>query len=190
MLFRLSEYDRAGRIVFFWAADALIDQIEPALAAFPRVPVDAVPISRITINEETTLRIKPEGHETMGSFDTRRIVAGDIDAVLEEIDRVATEEAPKRLAFVQGMLQDVTSATGQVVRAGPVSWQSLMTVIERAPIAFDANDQPTFLIWPPQAAAAYEALPPRTPEQEKAWQALMARKLEEHRARRGPRKLA
>ena len=64
-----------------------------------------------------------------------------------------------------------------------------MAAIEVAGTGFDEQDQPTFVLWPEEAAAAFAALPPRTAQQEAAWQELMARKLKEYRAQRRRRDL-
>jgi hypothetical protein len=190
MLFWLPEYDRAAKEVFFWSVDALTDAIEPALAAFPRDPVEQVPTTRIAISEDRTLRVKPGGNESLVRFDNHRVVAGDLTAVLEEVDRLAAEVAPARLAFMSQFLEQLTDATGQTVPGGAMSWEVVMAAIEKAGTGFDEHDQPTFVIWPPEAAAAFDALPPRTPEQENAWRDLMARKRKEHRAKRSRRSVA
>ncbi len=190
MLFWLPEYDRAAKHCFFGAVDALTVLIEPALAVFPREPVQVVRPSRITVSQDRSLVVAPEHHQSAGTFDIRQIVAGDLTGVLQDIHRTATEVAAARLAYMTQTLHDVTAATGQVAEVGGVSWEGVMEAIEQVGTGFDEHDQPTFMIWPPEAAAAFAALPPRTPEQETAWQELMARKLTEFRAKRSRRDLA
>ena len=76
VLFWLTEYRRAAKEAFFGAIDALTVIIEPSLAAFPRMPVEAVRPSRITVDEKTVLVTEPQHHDSRGKFDIRRIIPG------------------------------------------------------------------------------------------------------------------
>ena len=97
VLFWLTEYDWAAREAFFGAIDALTVVIEPSLAAFPRMPVEAVRPSRITVDENKVLVTEPQHHDSRGKFDIRAIVAGDLSGILDDIHAAATEVAARRL---------------------------------------------------------------------------------------------
>jgi hypothetical protein len=188
--FVLHEYNQAGTVRFRAALEALLPLVEPALGAFRVIEVEAVPTGHVPIDAERSLELSPVHNEQTIRFDPRRVVAGDLGAVRESLLGAARWLADARLAYMRRNLEALTEATGQVARvARDMNWDDVMTVLEDLPIGFNERGEPTFGLWPPEAQARYEALPRRTPDQERRWQQLMHRKREEARARERDRRL-
>lgn len=184
VLFRLPDYDLAACRVAYGLIEARSVAHAPDLAAFPTMPVAQVRPERVAYEPGAHITVEPVQHHGEGRFDIRAVVAGDFTQLGQELDAAARSRAQAMLAFVTSTLDDVTDATGNVVHGtGEPSWEALMTMIEKARIGFDPDGQPTFAIWPARAAERFASLPPKTPEQQQRWDALMARKRREFDAR-------
>lgn len=191
MLFKLDEYDRAAQHRFRAAMNTLTVVIEPALAAFQLREVEAVPTGYVSIDAERTVVLEPAHLPQTIRFDPARLIAGELTGVHEPLIAAATDLAKARLGYMHDKLGELTDATGQVIRAsGPIGWDDVMSAVAGLEIKFDANGEPTFVIWPPRVREEYEALPSRTAAQEQRWQQLMARKREEANARKRDRRLS
>ncbi|MGH2844559.1 MAG: hypothetical protein ACRDL0_00785 [Thermoleophilaceae bacterium] len=191
VLFRLPDYDLAARRVAYGLIEVRLVAHAPDLAAFPTMPVPQIRPERVGYQPGSHITVEPVQHHGAGRFDIRAVVAGDFTQLGEELDTAARSRARALLAFATSTLNDVTDATGNVVHGtGEPSWEALMTMIEKAPIGFDADGRPTFAIWPARAAERFASLPPKTPEQQERGDALMALKRREFDARQRDRRLA
>lgn len=190
MLFRLREYDIAAMSRFRAALEELAPVVRPELRAFRVIDVEAVPTARVSIEPDHVLELPPTHLDQTISFDPERVVAGDLAAVLEPLVASAEELAAARLAYMKATLDSLTAATGQVMRPrGPLTWGQVMDAAAELPLQFDEHGEPTFVFWPPKAQAAFEALPPRTAEEQLRWRELMDRKRAEADARARDRRL-
>jgi hypothetical protein len=190
MVFALTEYDRAAKIGFHDAMEALALAIEPALRPFEVRQVGAVPVATVSTDAGDVIEIPPVRNTQTITFDPARVVAGDGGAVLESLLEAATRSAAARLEVMRGHLNTLTEGMGQVVKVDrEMNWEGIMAVVEAAPIGFDATGEPTFVLWPPAAQERYDHLEQGTPDQETRWQRLMEKKREEHRARERDRRL-
>ncbi len=189
MLFRLPEYDIAAKVVAYTAIDELSMVHAPSLRLFPRRPVQHVPVARVNVDDQPPVGISPASHSDGGRFNIRAVVAGRFDDLVANFDTAAEHAAKAKVRYVQSALDQVTDATGNVVRGGP-SWETLMAMLENAPVGFDDDGNPTFEIIAGPAAAEKFHLPEPTAEQRAAWDALMERKRDEFRARERHRRLS
>lgn len=190
MLFRLPEYDLAAKTVAYTAIDELTVTHAPSLRLFPRRPVPHVAVARINVGQGPVLRLPPTSHSDGGRFDIRAVVAGRFDDLAATLDQAAQRLAKARVQYMQRSLDQLTDATGNVVRGEP-SWETLTAMLENAPVGFDDDGNPTFqIIAGPAAAAKFEDLPEPTAEQRAAWDVLMERKRNEFRARERRRRLS
>lgn len=193
MPFALYEYDHQATLRFRVAVEALLPVVQPALRAFRVIEVETVPTAHVLMDEERSIEFAPSHLEQTITFDARciqRAVSGDLAAVHEALLAEVRCLGSARVAHMKRTLDRLTEATGEVVRVDrEMTWDTIMTVVENLPIAFDDGGEPTFELWPPQAQARYEALPPRDADQERRWQQLLHNKREEARARERHRRL-
>ena len=190
VLFGLTQYDRVALGRFRAAQERLMLELEPSLRIFRVEEREAIATSQVPVGKQDPVVIEPVRTQRVIRFDPRRVVAGDIAAVLETLKTEARWLADRRIAFMREQLDRVTDATGQTVRAsGPMGWDQIMDAVEQAPIGFDDEGRPAFRLWPDEAHEAYERLHPRTPQQERRWEELMERKREEASARERDRRL-
>ncbi|HEY4278603.1 MAG TPA: hypothetical protein VGM91_10305 [Conexibacter sp.] len=190
VLFSLGEYDRAAWLTFRTLVETALPRIEPGLATFDVHEVEKVPTARVVIDKEREVSIPPMRVEQTISLEPRRVVSGDLGAVRESLLEVAEREARLRMRWMAHALDAITAATGQVQRtSGPMSWESVMDGLANVRVGFDERGEPKFSIWPPRAQQEYDALPPRTDEQQARWQSLMDEKRMEDNARKRDRRL-
>jgi hypothetical protein len=189
-LFRLPEYDEAARVVAFTVIDELSSIHAPSLRLFPRRSVAHVPTTRVTVDDGETVRLPPTPFTDSGTLDIRDVVAGCFDKLGANLDATAQRRAKALVAVWENAADVVTDATGNVHRGG-ISWESLMAMIDKAPIGFDEDGNPTLKIVAGTGAAdAFAELPELTPDQRAAWDSLMERKRDEFAARECHRRLS
>jgi len=190
VLFRLPEHDIAAKTVAHPAIDELSLVHAPSLRLFLRRPVPHVPVARVNIDDQPPLRIAPVPRADGGRFDIRAVVVGRFDDLVANLGTAARNTAKTKVRYMQSVLDRVTEATGQRRPRRP-SWETLMAMLENAPVGFDDDGNPTFkIIAGPAAADKFNNLPEQTAKQRAAWDALMERKRDEFRARERHRRLS
>ncbi len=192
VLFALPEYEAPARSVVFVAVDALARANHPLLARIPRVPVAAVRSTRVTSEEGTALQLSPIPVRAELEIDIHRVVAGELDGVVAVLARLAEQEARALLGGMFERLNAVTDAAGTTVDADgrPLSHELVLELLETMEIDFDAEGNAELaLVGNSDMVRRLQALPPMTPEQEAAFDALMARKRRDFEARQRKRRL-
>jgi hypothetical protein len=190
-LFRLDEYnDAARRQVYGWIQTRALE-LAPSLKLFPRIEVEHVRTSRVTLPDGRIERIEPVAREDSGQIDIREVVDGRFEQLRESFGAAASESARAQVAYWEGQVdRGLTPGTMVKVRR-PVTWDSIMDALEGLAIGFDEAGEPTYgEILGQGAARTREGLPPRDAKQERRWQALMDRKRQEWRARQRNRRMA
>jgi hypothetical protein len=190
-LFRLEEYNRAAqRRIYEWI-NARTDHLAPSLRMFPTVEVEQVRPTRISTAEGEVHRIVPIERESEGKMNISAVVEGNFDQLRKTFDGAAQDRAKAMVAFWQKQADRGLLAGAVAKGKGPPSWGGIMDALEELEISFDDAGAPMFqAVGGPKAAAIFDSLPARTPAEEERWQALMARKQEEWRARKRNRRLA
>ena len=185
--FALDEYNRAAGALWLASVDALIPAHSPWLAHIERERSENLRSSRVSVEGTANLVFDPVHTDTTGTLPVADIVAGDFTAVLTAIDAEASSEAAALEAALVERFRSVTDATGNVVDTalGGLSHDLIRTLVEGMDVDFDPNGQAEFEFFVTGAgASAFAALPPMTPEQDAAWDEMIARKREDWHERR------
>lgn len=190
-LFRLDEYNEAaGRVVYRWI-DRRSDELAPSLREFPRLEVEHVRTSRMTLPDASVARIQPVRQEDGGQLNIREAVAGRLDDLRASLNGVADRRARRMVAFWEEQQARGLLAGAVAKGSGPPSWDSVMDGLEELALTFDEAGEPNIKIVAGSAAAPLlNKLGPRDAGQEQRWKELMMRKKEEARARERHRRLA
>lgn len=192
MPFALPEYEAAARSTAFVAVDALARVSHPLLAQIPRSAVAIVRPTRMTVEDGASLRLSPIPVRAELEIDIRRVAAGQLEDVVVALAHVADQEAVALLSgFFEG-LNAVTDAAGTTVDAHgrTLSHELVLELLEKMEIDFDTDGRAQLaLAGNSDMVRKLQALPPMTPQQDAAFEALMARKRHEFAARQRTRRL-
>ena len=125
-------------------------------------------------------------------LDARRISEGDFGSVYLSADTLGDAKGG---ALVRGMVEhlgQITEQTGNSLDAGgrPFSHDLFFEMLDAMDIDFDDDGQAQLqILTTPETGTKIAALPPPTPEQQAHFDALMARKRQEHEGRRRTRRM-
>jgi hypothetical protein len=192
-LFRMTEYDAAGRQFFFDAVDALMNATNPLLGQMKHAKVDTLPTTRLTAASGAVMETSPMAVEFDIKFSIPDLISGDPGAIYASITAAADSGLDSFMPQFFQQLSDVCDAAGQTISAEgrPLSHDLLLDLIEGVEIDFSEDGEPRMptLVMHPDMAEKLRALPPPTPEQEARHRDIVERKLEEYRARGRTRRL-
>ncbi len=150
--------------------------------------------TRIRRADGTTDEGPLQAAESSVEFSRQEIPNLGLDALLQRADAVARDFARQQSQHLFRSLEEVTDRTGNVINVnGPPTPDALLAMIETVEMDFDAAGRHNFsFVVPPnlhEAALAVWELIMNDPVYRERYDALMARKMEEHRAREASRKL-
>jgi hypothetical protein len=116
----------------------------------------------------------------------------DIESLTSELVTFAERYGQSLVQQVVASINSVTTATGNVVNAeGPLTIDTYLDALETVDLAFDLQGEPSIpsIVTPDLQEVELSALGEFTPEQEMRKAQIIARKREEHIARRRSRRI-
>jgi hypothetical protein len=191
MPFALPDYDLACAHVVSDVTKALARAGDPVLSQIKVVPMTGTVSSVMETRAEMALDLpaEPIGFELgVRAEDVRD---GNFEALQVKLVEAADVYAKQLAKMLYGNLDKITTATGNTFDAGghPPTFEMVYEMLDKIEWTLDENDELSTpsLVMSPGAAAKF---PKATPEQEKMFEELQARKLEELLAKRRRRRLS
>lgn len=193
-LFALTDYEDAFRRVMGDTINALMRANDPVLGMIPEETREHIEISRNTFASGEVVDGPPMEVPMRLEIQNIDVVSGNVDGLLASLNAAAAEGASILVRQVFDRIGRLTAAAGTSVDAKgqPLSWDLLLTALERIEIDFDERGRP---IWPtlvmhPDMFLKLKALPPPDQAQEGQLADLLKRKREEFDARQRRRRLS
>jgi hypothetical protein len=192
--FSLPEYEAALLKFVHNGVGRLMEAKDEVWASIPRrPPVEALPITQNTMPSGEVVEMRPMkiGFEFNFKFDS--IIRCDSDELAAQMDRAADQNLAVIMPQFFKLVERTTDATGMTIDATgrPFSFELYLEGLEKVEIDFDKNGQPILptLVMAPDLAEYIRSMPPITPDQQRALDALMDKKRKEHDANRRHRRL-
>jgi hypothetical protein len=199
--FNLSEYELAFFRFVHSAVNSLIRAKNPVLSMINAEPSADIHTSRNTTDSGEVVENKPILTSLEISIDFKDVVAGRVEAVAETINQAAEDGVGTIVPQLAAYMGRVIDAFGTEVRlnGAPFDHAAVRKLVEANEIEFDANGNPDLKPWiftDPglQRVTTFDELirqlPPRTPEEARAWDDMIDRKRRGFNAKRRRRALS
>jgi hypothetical protein len=185
-----SEYNAAMQLFISVGVRALMEAQGGAYSLASRESVNQLPDYRDPPNDDQT----PQGRLIEATFDgtisKSEIINGDFEGIVVDMARIAVElEAQISEAMIAHFVEESKRA-GNLV-SSEIAYDSIIEVLERIDFSFDENGSPNLsFIVAPEAIQSIRTLGKPTPEQQKRFDEIIARRKEEWDARRRNRRLS
>lgn len=186
-VFRLDEYGRAGQAFVADAVKAIASANSPILAMIAVEKVEAIAVSRNTLNDGQILDHEPHKVESTLTMSISDGIAGEFDDVHVAIAQMADEYAAQLVPSMLSQLSDICDATGNVVSgAGRPFWDTYLESLETIALSFEPDGTVTL---PTMAVSDKADIPPPPDDFEARANAIVERRRDEWMAARRTRRL-
>jgi hypothetical protein len=188
----LPEYEAAVRQLFFDTVHTFMRAQDPVLDKFRAETVGHLPETSVPPDVALGGHSGPMPVSIRARLSREQVITLDTDAWVAAAWDAATGALDQLMPQFFAGLDRVLELSGRVSNAGgkPFSWDAVLDELEMLEIEFDEKGRPNepTIVCGPELAAKMRSLP-ITPEQNKRWAEIIARKREEFNARRRHRKL-
>jgi hypothetical protein len=188
--FRAPEYERAFQAFFGEAVHEVARTMDPLLAEIPFEQTAGTIASVIQDQQGRDVELVSPPIAAEFEMSRNAVVAGDMDALLLNIDSLASQLSRGLVETMFASLNTVTEATGNVVDAsGRSTVDAMIDALETVEMTLTDDGElsmPTLVMGP----KAMEGMPEPTPEQVARLEKLKKDRLEELLARRRSRRLS
>jgi hypothetical protein len=192
-LFDLPEYDAAFAEFHGTAIQELMRRRDPLLSKIPAGYAEHIPTVQNTMPSGEVVENKPFKISMSLTMRFDDAISGRTEAVVEAINDAAENFLKTLMPQIFEQLSRLSAAAGTRMDAKgqPLTWALIFQVFERMEIDFDKDGKPTIgMMVGPETYQQILNLPPRTHEENQAWNALLERKRAEFNARQRRRKLS
>jgi hypothetical protein len=193
-IFDLHEYGRAQFQFFCDAVRGMMAAQDTLYGCIPTAePSEVLPVTQNTMPSGAVVQNQPLMIQSSVVFQFDDIRSCNLDALAEQVNKSAEERLSQVMPHFFDVFHRTSDAAGTAMDAGgrPFSFELFLEGLERIEIQFDREGKPILptLVVHPSMAEKLRSMPPTTPEQQKAMDALIERKRTEFNARRRHRKL-
>lgn len=192
-LFDLPEYDAAFAEFYGTAIQELMRRRDPLLSKISAGYAEHIPTVQNTMPSGEVVENKPFKISTSLTMRFDDVISGRTEAVVEAINDAAENCLKTLMPQIFEQLSRLSAAAGTSMDAKgqPITWALIFQVFERMEIDFDKDGKPTIeMMVGPEMYQQILNVPPRTHEENQAWNALLERKRAEFNARQRRRKLS
>jgi hypothetical protein len=218
-LFALPEYGLAQGKFVYLAVDEIRDRMFPLLGKIPKVKVEHIPHTRVTVESGEVVESAPIIQQVPFAIDLKGAISGEADSLLESIATAAEAKGKEEMKTFEQYFARVSSAAETTLDAKgrPLDRQTLLETIGLQQIEFDDEGYPGlppeirhvfhpasepctcftdgrfpqyYLHASPRAKARLAQLPPASSEELQAFEALMEQKKREFNDRKRHRQLS
>lgn len=193
-LFALPEYEYAQFKFVHEAVRHLMEAKDELWASIPKAaPAEAIPITQNTMPSGEVVRSEPVMLEAKFVFTYEDLRSCNTEELAAQLDKAADQSLSVVMPHLFDIIGRTSQAAGTASDAGgkPFSFELFLAGLEKIDISFDEQGKPELptLVVGPELAKQITAMPPLTPEQQKAMDDLIERKRKQYNARRRDRKL-
>ena len=193
-LFKLSEYANSEATFFREAVREMMAAKDQLYAKIRTTePSEVLPVTQNTMPSGQVLQNKPLSFKWAVHLKFDDIIACNLDALSEQVDKSADEELAQVMPYLFQILHRTSDAVGNATDAAgnPFSFELYLQGLESIELRFDRNGIPALpaLVMHPKMAAHLRSLPPLDADQQKALADLIERKRVQFNASRRHRKL-
>jgi hypothetical protein len=218
-LFTLPEYDMAQGKFIYTAIDEVRDRMFPLLGKIPKVQVEHLQHTRVTVESGEVVESGPIIQEIPFAIDLKGAISGDQTTFIDSIASAAQQKGAGEMKSFEAYFARVTEAAGTSLNAKgkPLNRQTLLETMAIRDIEFDDNGYPGlpseirhlfhdpdqtctcftdgrfeeyYLHASPRVKAWLAQLPPPCSEELRAFETLMEKKRSEFNDRKRHRQLS
>jgi hypothetical protein len=190
----LPEYEYAQYRFVYDGVLRLMEAKDQLWASLPKAEaVEAVPITQNTMPSGQVVQNEPVDVAAQFTYKYEDIRSCNTEGLAVQMDAAADQNLSVVMPHLFETMRLTSEAAGTASHTGgkPFSFELYLAGLEKIDISFDEQGKPNLptLIVGPDLGKQIRAMPPLTPEQQKAMDDLIEKKRNEYNARRRNRKL-
>jgi len=192
-LFALPEYNDAFADFVHISVHELMRRKDPLLSKIRVDYSEEIHAAQNTMPSGEVVETRPFKVPMLVTIEIDDAIAGRSERLTEAINNAAEEGLKIGMPQIFEQLGRLSAAAGTAkdAKGHPLSWALILQTLEKMEIEFDKDGKPTLeMIVAPDVYKQLLNLPPRTSEENRAWNELLERKRAEFNARQRRRKLS